>query len=119
MAQTVVVRQKSSQDELSPTQKQNHKHNDIFRRIPAAITSLTYEAHVGRIGIQSQGCHVHKYCDGTPQPIRKLIIFTLGHTPASCEFMYVLELALNARLVLKAVCIGPGGPSLINQMDAI
>ena len=118
MAQTVVVRQKSSQDELSPTQKQNHKHNDIFRKIPATIISLTYEAHVGRIGIQSQGCHVHKYCDGTSHPIRKLTMFTLGHTPASSDIMYVLELALNARLVLKTVCIGPGGPFLINQMDA-
>ena len=49
--QTVVVLEKSANDESSPTQKQNHKHNDISSRIPAALISLTYEAHVGGIAM--------------------------------------------------------------------
>ena len=34
------------------------------------------------------------------------------------RYQVLLELALNARPVLRTVRVGPGGPSLINQMDA-
>ena len=121
MVQTIVVLEKSSWDGLNPTQKQNHEYSDIFSKFPAATISRTYlkyKAHVGGIAIQSQGCHAHECCDGTSHPIRKLPMFTLGHIVASSESEYVLELALNARPVLRTVRIGAGGPSLINQMDA-
>ena len=57
--------------------------------------------------MQSHRCHVHRCFYGTSHPTRKLTMFTLGHILVSSEFMYVLELALNASLVSKTVCIGP------------
>ena len=46
------VLRESSSDVLSPTSKQNHKHNDLFSKTSAIRANLIYEAHIGEIAIQ-------------------------------------------------------------------
>ena len=47
--------EKSSPDNLDPTLKQNHKHNDLFSKTSTARANLIYKAHIGEITIWGQG----------------------------------------------------------------